>query len=91
VGFLDTKGGYATMLFFERRKNKDKRTYSERRLPDNAHYMGPEHRHDERRKNKDRRHNTDRRSGLYHKLSDQRKTTLDGILNRLEDLLDEER
>lgn len=80
------------MLFFKRRKNKDKRAYNERRVPDNAHYMGPEHRSEtERRKNKDRRHNTDRRSGLYHKLSDQRKTTLDGILNRLEDLIDEER
>jgi hypothetical protein len=79
------------MLFFERRKNKDKRSYNERRAPHNAHYMGPEHRSDERRKNKDRRHNTDRRSGLYHRLSEQRKTTLDGILNRLEDLLDEER
>ena len=80
------------MLFFERRKNKDKRTYKERRMPDNTHYMWPEHRSEtERRKNEDRRHNTDRRSGLYHKLSIQRKTTIDGILNRLEDLLEEER
>jgi hypothetical protein len=61
-------------------------------VPDNAHYMGPEHRSEtERRKKKDRRHNADRRSGLYHKLSDQRKTTLDGILNRLENLVQEEK
>jgi hypothetical protein len=80
------------MLFFERRKNKDKRAYNERRVPNNAHYMGSEHRSEtERRKNKDRRYNADRRSGLYHKLSDQRKTTLDGILNKLEDLLDKEK
>jgi len=80
------------MLFFERRKNKDKRSYKERRVPNNAHYMGPEHRSEiERRKNKDRRCGTDRRSGMYHKLSEQRKTTLDGILNKLEDLIDEER
>ena len=80
------------MLFFELRKNKDKKPHKERRVPNNAHYMGPEHRsEDERRKNKDRRNNADRRSGLYHKLSDQRKTTLDGILNRLEDLIDEEK
>ena len=80
------------MLFFKRRKNKNKRSHKERRVPNDAHYMGPEHRSGtERRKNKDRRYNADRRSGLYHKLSDQRKTTLDGILNRLEDLVDEER
>ncbi len=49
------------MLFFERRKNKDKRSYKERRVPNNAHYMGPEHRSEtERRKNKDRRSGTDR-------------------------------
>jgi hypothetical protein len=80
------------MLFFERRKNKDKRLHNERRVPHNTHYMGPEHRSEtERRKNKDRRHAADRRSGLYYKLSDQRKTTMDGILNRLEDLLEEEK
>jgi len=79
------------MLFFERRKNKDKRSHNERRVPNNAHYMGPEHRSEtERRKNKERR-NADRRRGLYHKLSDQQKTTMDGILNRLEDLIDEEK
>ena len=79
------------MLFFERRKKKDKRAYDERRVQNNALYNGPEHRSDERRKNSDRRHAADRRSGLYHKLSDQQKTTMDGILNRLEDLLDEEK
>jgi hypothetical protein len=80
------------MLFFKRRKNKNKRSHKERRVPNNSHYMGPEHRSEtERRKNKDRRYNGDRRSGLYHKLSEQRKTTLDGILNKLEDLLDEEK
>ena len=80
------------MLFFELGKNKDRRSHKERRVPNSAHYIGPEHRHYERRKNKDRKQNPDRRSGgLYHRLSEQRKTTLDGILNRLEDLLDEER
>ena len=79
------------MFFFERRKNKDKRSHNERRVPNNAHYMGPEHRSEnERRKNKDRRNNGERRKGFYHKLSDQQKTTMDGILNRLEDLMDEE-
>ena len=80
------------MLFFERRKKKDKRANDERRAQNNALYNGPEHRSEtERRKNSNRRHNTDRRSGLHHKLSDQQKTTMDGILNRLEDLLDEEK
>jgi len=79
------------MLFFKRRKNKNKRSHKERRVPNNAHYMGPEHRSGERRKNKDRRNNGERRSGLYHKLSDNRKTTLDGILNKLEDFIDEEK
>jgi hypothetical protein len=32
------------MFFFERRKNKDKRSHNERRVPNNAHYKGPEHR-----------------------------------------------
>ena len=79
------------MLFFKRRKNKNKRSHKERRVPNNAHYMGPEHRSGERRKNKDRRYDEDRQRGLYHKLSDNRKTTLDGILNKLEDLIDEEK
>ena len=79
------------MLFFKRRKNKDKRSHKERRVPNNAPYMGPEYRSEtERKKNKDRRDNADRRSGLYHKLPEHRKKTLDGILNKLEDLLDEE-
>ena len=79
------------MIFFKRRKNKDKRSHKERRSPNSAHYIGPEKRHYERRKNKDREQNPDRQSGLYHKLSDNRKTTLDGILNKLEDLIDEEK
>ena len=79
------------MLFFERRKNKEKRSNNERRMNDNALYSGPEHRRDERRKNKNRRKNSDRRQGLYHRLSDRQKTTMDGILNRLEDLLEEEK
>jgi len=28
------------MLFFKRRKNKNKRSHKERRVPNNAHYMG---------------------------------------------------
>ena len=80
------------MFFFERRKNKDKRSHNERRVPNNAHYVGPEHRSGiERRTNKDQRNNGERRRGFYHKLSDQQKTTMDGILNRLEDLVDEEK
>ena len=80
------------MLFFERRKNKDKRLHNERRVPNNAHYMGPEHRSGiERRTNKDQRNNGERQRGFYTKLSDQQKTTMDGILNRLEDLIDEEK
>ena len=80
------------MFFFERRKNKDKRSHNECRVPNNANYMGPEHRSEtERRTNKDRRNNGERRRGFYHKLSDQQKTTMDGILNRLEDLVDEEK
>ena len=79
------------MLFFERRKNKDKRSYNDRRMNNTALYNGPEQRKDERRMHKDRRKNSDRRQGLYHKLSDQQKTTMDGILNRLEDLLEEDK
>lgn len=78
------------MLFFERRQNKDKRSFNDRRINNKASYNGPEKRSDERRKNKDRRQDADRRGGLYHRLPDQRKTTIDGILNRLEDLLEEE-
>ena len=84
------KGGCITVLFFERRKNKDKILQNERRMNDNALYSGPEHRSDERRKNENRRKDSDRRQGLYHKLSDRQKTTMDGILNKLEDLLEEE-
>ena len=79
------------MLFFKRRKNKDKKPHKERRVPHNALHDSPEHPSDERRKNKDRRHAADRRSGLYDKLSDRQKTTMDGILNKLEDLLDKEK
>jgi hypothetical protein len=79
------------MIFFKRRKNKDRRSHKERRAPNSAHYIGPEKRHYDRRKDKEGKHDSDRRQGLYHKLSDQRKTTLDGILNRLEDLIDEEK
>ena len=80
------------MLFFDRRKGKNRRSKKDRRGFDNPAYDGPEHRSEtERRNNKDRRQNADRRSGVYHKLSDQRKTLLDGVLNKLEDLLDEER
>lgn len=45
----------------------------------------------ERRSDKDRRSIGDRRTGMYHKLPEFQKKTLDGILNRLEDLLEEER
>ena len=79
------------MLFFKRRKNKDRRSHKEREVPYDALYNGPEKRSDERRKNEDRRHNADQQSGLYHRLSDHRKTTLDGILKKLEDLIDEEK
>jgi len=79
------------MLFFNRRKKKDKRSHKERRAPNNALYNGPEHRSEIERRNKDRRNNPGRRSGLYDKLSDQRKTILDEILNKLEELIDEEK
>ena len=80
------------MLFFHRRKGKDRRSNKGRGELDNPQYKGSEKRSEiERRRDKNRRSGVDRRSGLYHKLSDQRKTTLDGILNKLEDLIDEER
>ena len=79
------------MLFFDRRKDKDRRSKKDRRGFNNPDYNGPENRSEiERRRDKNRRSGVDRRSGVYHKLSDQRKTLYDGILNKLEDLLDEE-
>jgi len=49
------------MLFFDRRKGKDKRAKKDQRGFDNPDYNGPENRSEtERRKNKDRR------SGMYH-------------------------
>jgi hypothetical protein len=79
------------MLFYDRRKGKDRRSKKDRRGFDNPDYNGPENRSKiERRNNKDRRHHADRRSGVYHKLSNQRKTLLDDVLNKLEDLLEEE-
>ena len=80
------------MLFFDRRKGKDRRSKKDRRGFDKPDYNGPENRSEiERRRDKKRRHNEDRRTGIYHKLPKHQKTTIDGILNRLEDLLDEER
>jgi hypothetical protein len=90
--FLNTKGGHATMLFFDRRKNKDRRAQKDHRVLNNSQYTEPENRSEtERRSDKDRRGRSDRRTGMYHKLPEFRKNTLDGILNRLEDLLEEER
>ena len=92
MDFLNTKGDHAAMLFFDRRKNKDKRAQKDRRVLNNSQYTGPEHRSEtERRTDKDRRSRADRRTGMYHKLPEFQKKTLDGILNRLEDLLEEER
>jgi hypothetical protein len=79
------------MLFFKHRKKNDKRLHNKREVPYDAFYSGPEHRSDERSKNNNRRHNANQESGLYHRLSDQRKTTMNGIIRRLEDLLDEEK
>ena len=79
------------MLFFDRRKGKDRRSKKDRRGFDNPDYNGPENRSEiESRRDKNRRSDVDRRIGLYHKLPEHRKKTLDGILNKLEDLLDEE-
>ena len=79
------------MLFFDRRKDKDRRSKKARRGFDNSDYNGPENRSEiERRRDKSRRHNAERRTGIYHKLPEHRKKTLDGILNKLEDLFDEE-
>jgi len=79
------------MLFFKRRKTKDRRSHKERRAPNSAHYIGPENRHYDRRKSKDRKQHSDQRKELYRKMSGQRKTTLDGILKKLEDLVDKEK
>jgi len=79
------------MLFFDRRKGKDRRSKKARRGFDNPDYNGPENRGEtDRRRDKSRRSSVDRRTGIYHKLPEHRKKTLDGILNKLEDLFDEE-
>lgn len=79
------------MLFFDRRKGKDRRSKKDLRGFDNPDYNGPENRNEiERRRDKSRRSSVDRRTGIYHKLPEHRKKTLDGILNKLEDLFDEE-
>ena len=79
------------MLFFKHRKKNDKRSHNEREVPYDALYNKTEHQSDKRSKNKNLRHGAERQSGLYHKLSGQRKTTLDGILKRLEELLEEKK
>jgi len=79
------------MLFFKRRKNKDRRSHKERRIPNSAYYIGPEKRHYDRRKDKEGKHNSDRQKDLYRKMYAKRKTNLDKILDRLKDLSDEEK
>jgi len=66
------------------------RSHKERRIPNSAYYIGPEKRHYDRRKDDKEEHDSGRRKEVYRKIAAKRKTTLDGIINKLEDLSDKE-
>ena len=66
-------------------KNESRRKNEDRRMSLNPRYIGSERRNlQDRRSSKDRRKDPDRRSGQYYKLSDERKDTVDTIIDILE-------
>jgi len=77
------------MLFFDRRKRKERRSGKDRRKFEDLNLKGSEKRNGfDRRMKENRRSNADRRAGLYHKLSEDKKKVVHAILDKLEELLD---
>jgi hypothetical protein len=73
------------MFFIKIFKKETRRTWKDRRKSINPEYLGSERRNfQDRRSNKDRRSDVGRRSGLYYKLSDNQKDTVDTIIDILE-------
>jgi hypothetical protein len=66
-------------------KKETRRSGKDRRKCNSPQYTGQERRRSsDRRSEKDRRRDVGRRSGIYHKLPDKRKDTVDSILEILE-------
>jgi hypothetical protein len=77
------------MFFISIFKRENRRTSSDRRNHDCAGSSSPEKRRsDGRRTIDDRRNDTGRRTGMYYKLPDNQKDTLDTIINILEKKLE---
>ncbi len=66
-------------------KKEKRRKEKERRKPINPKYLGSENRScQDQRSGKDRRNSVERRSGIYYKLPDNKKDTMDTIIDILE-------
>ena len=66
-------------------KKENRRLNQDRRKSDNPKYNVRENRSPtDRRCSKDRRHDVENRSGLYYKLSDNQKGSIDSIIRILE-------
>ena len=74
---LNRKGGLIEMLFFDRRKGKERRSAKDRREVEDPDYKGLE-----------RRSPRKRRSGRYHRLPEDQKNAVGAILANLEKLVD---
>ena len=73
------------MFFIKIFKKEDRRSGKDRRKSANPEFTGSERRtHQDRRSDKDRRNDLERRSGMYYRLSDRQKDTMDNIINILE-------
>jgi hypothetical protein len=73
------------MFFIKIFKKESRRTGKDRRKSINPKYIGSERRFfQDRRSNKDRRSDVGRRSGIYYKLSDKQKDSLDTLIDTLE-------
>lgn len=86
---LNRKEGLREMLFFDRRKGKERRSAKNRREVEDPDYKGLERRSPrKRRSGRDRRGGVDRRSGRYHRLPEDQKNAVGAILANLEKLVD---
>ena len=73
------------MFFIKIFKKETRRTGKDRRKAINPKYIGSERRNSQdRRSDKDRRSNIGRRSGIYYKLSDKQKDSIDTLIDTLE-------
>ena len=73
------------MFFISILAKEKRRSSGDRRKSNGLKYSGQEkRRRSDRRSNKDRRSDSERRSGMYYRLSDNQKETMDNIINILE-------